>query len=53
MRLKNIGDHIAGSGENPTQYEPPVEERQGIVVAAVFFGGQDHIRPVLARMLHG
>lgn len=29
----------------------PVEERQTIVVAAIFFGGQDHIRHMLARML--
>ncbi len=29
----------------------PIEERKTIVVAAIFFGGQDHIRRILARML--
>ncbi|TWB58226.1 plasmid stabilization system protein ParE [Rhizobium sp. ERR 922] len=29
----------------------PIEERKTIVVAAIFFGGQDHIRRMLARML--
>lgn len=29
----------------------PVEERRAILVAAIFFGGQDHIRRMLARML--
>ncbi|MFS8046095.1 type II toxin-antitoxin system RelE/ParE family toxin [Rhizobium sp. BR 314] len=29
----------------------PDEERQVIVVAAIFFGSQDHIRHMLARML--
>ncbi|NTJ67991.1 type II toxin-antitoxin system RelE/ParE family toxin [Agrobacterium rhizogenes] len=31
----------------------PAEERRTIVVAAIFFGGQDHIRRMLARMLQG
>lgn len=31
----------------------PAEERQTITVAAIFFGGQDHIRHMLARMLQG
>lgn len=29
----------------------PIEESRTIVVAAIFFGGQDHIRRMLARML--
>ena len=29
----------------------PIEEHKTIVVAAIFFGGQDHIRRMLARML--
>ncbi|AYG69140.1 MULTISPECIES: type II toxin-antitoxin system RelE/ParE family toxin [unclassified Rhizobium] len=29
----------------------PIEERRTIVVAAIFFGGQDHIRRMLARLL--
>ena len=29
----------------------PIEERKAIIVAAIFFGGQDHIRRMLARML--
>lgn len=29
----------------------PVEERRSIVVVAIFFGSQDHIRRMLARML--
>lgn len=29
----------------------PVEERRTITVAAIFFGSQDHIRHMLARML--
>ena len=29
----------------------PIEERKAIIVAAIFFGGQDYIRRMLARML--
>lgn len=29
----------------------PVEEERTIIVAAIFFGGQDHVRHMLARML--
>ncbi|NLR97614.1 type II toxin-antitoxin system RelE/ParE family toxin [Rhizobium sp. P38BS-XIX] len=29
----------------------PEEQRKTIVIAAIFFGGQDHIRHMLARML--
>jgi plasmid stabilization system protein ParE len=29
----------------------PIEQRRTIIVAAIFFGGQDHIRRMLARML--
>ncbi|MCP4932664.1 MAG: type II toxin-antitoxin system RelE/ParE family toxin [bacterium] len=29
----------------------PVEERQNIIVVALFFGAQDHIRHMMARML--
>ena len=29
----------------------PIEERKRIIVATIFFGGQDYIRRMLARML--
>ena len=31
----------------------PIEEHKTIVVAAIFFGGQDHIKRMLVRMLQG
>ncbi|MFK0161026.1 type II toxin-antitoxin system RelE/ParE family toxin [Rhizobium sp. NPDC090279] len=39
--------------DNAAVWFLPIEERRTILVAAIFFGGQDHIRRMLARLLQG